>query len=159
MRLERESPPDPMDRRSRHARGFGHGACAPVCRIVRHHLQGARHHLADLLVTDLAWSPGPGLIAKAVEALAGKALAPGCCCQARDPQPVCNGEVGQAIGGQKHDLSSYGIGPRDLAPACPPLQFATFIIAQYDPDRCTPSHDHLPHTLSDKGIITPCTWL
>ena len=93
VRLQAESPPDAVHRRRRQTRRPGHRAAAPVGRVLRHRLQRPRHHFGDLVVADLARGAGTRLVVEPVEALVGKAAAPGADRQARDLQLLRNRRV------------------------------------------------------------------
>src|SRR2546430_6007203 len=57
MWRQRESVPDAMHRRDRHAGGSRHRASAPMRCIGRQRLQRLGHHLGDLLVSNLTRRP------------------------------------------------------------------------------------------------------
>jgi hypothetical protein len=130
VRLEAKGPPDAQDRRLAEPELGRQRARRPVGRSLWRALQGGRDHLLDLGVGDRARPAGAGLIDQPVQALGDKAPAPLTRHRPRDPQPLADLGVLQALGRGQHHPRARRQGLGALAPPRPGLQLLAFLIAQ-----------------------------
>src|SRR5262245_53024755 len=76
MRLEPECMPDALHGRRGVANFLGHGSQAPVRPSLGARLKRLADQGCNLVVADLARSPGTGLVVKTIHAAFGKTIAP-----------------------------------------------------------------------------------
>lgn len=101
MRLEREGPPDAMNRGGRYARRPGHIACAPVGRIGRFLFKSFGDDRFNAIIPDLARRAASGFVVKTIKTM--------------------QAPLAEALPPHAHRLSRRLDGSRDLAiilPCC-----------------------------------------
>src|SRR6266567_1267479 len=127
MRREREGPPDAADGRLAESAGLGHVARGPVRGRFRLALERARQHLLDLLVAQLAWCAGPGLIQQTVDTELDETLSPLACGRQGASLLASDLGVAQSIRREQHDPRPQGQRLRGLRAPRPGLQLLTLL--------------------------------
>ena len=121
-------------------------------RAIRRHLfQGAADNFRDLLIANLARSPGTRLVVEPVEPMLGKAPAPLADRIRVGSRPLNNRLVLHTIGRRQYNPCSPRQSLGRLAPSGHALQLAPLRFRQCDRHRCF-AHRH-PSNASDEHIL------
>src|SRR5262249_51797905 len=103
-----EGPPDPTDAGLRHTGAFGHPPSAPVSGVLGLGLERLGDDLLDVLIGDLAWSPGPLLIRQSIDSSLKKSPAPFANGLGGDTELGCDLLVVHTTGAGQDDFGSLG---------------------------------------------------
>src|SRR6266702_3448309 len=107
--------------------GLGHVARGPVRGRFRLALERTRQHLLDLLVAQLAWCAGPGLIQQTVDPELDETLSPLACGRQGASLLASDLGVAQSIRREQHDPRPQGQRLRGLRAPRPGLQLLTLL--------------------------------
>jgi hypothetical protein len=114
--------------------------------------QGGGDRPLDLLVGDLAWRPGPGLVEQAVKPALGEAPPPQRRCRTAHTQHRGDTTIrGPRLGAGEDDAGAGGERLPRLPAAHPALQLAAVGLGQHGRDRMRVGHGRA----SASGGVTP----
>ena len=113
---------------------------------LRLRLQRERDQPFDLVVSDLAWSPGAWRVRQAIQSMGRKAGPPRGHAGAADLELARHARIGRTrLGAGQHDAGALDEGLAGVAPAHNPLQLGPFMLAQVKRNRLGPAcHGSLP---------------
>ena len=133
MRGQAKRSPDPRNHGLAHPHPLRHGARRPVRGALGLGLKGERDQVLDLVVSDLARSPGAGPVNKAVEPMLQEALAPGGHARPTDPELARHARIRCAhLGAGQHDTGALDKSLAGAASANQSLERGPFLRAQGD---------------------------
>ncbi len=158
MRLQAERTPNTVHAGRRQARGLGHGAAAPMGRVLGLALQGAGDHFGDLVVTDPARRPGTGLVEQSVQAALEKAVSPDPHGRAAGPQFAGNGADRQSLRRLQDNMGPKGLSLRGTPTTQPRLQLETLLRTQFYQNVSALRHPHLPNAPGSTRITQISSW-